>query len=198
MANKLPISEAGKQELQNYVSSAIKTESQIENVEVNEELLLAALNLYIQSGQMLDQIKKHVFYKKPYNIDNLINNWEAAHVCLKQIHDANVEEEKTVSVNPRIFHSVVGIATESTELCEALYDNLENKNPLDLVNLHEEAGGDISWYTAILMDETQGNWGDDLNKNILKLMARYSDKFSTENAINRDLVKERAILEGKA
>jgi len=36
-----------------------------------------------------------------------------------------------------------------------------------------------------------------LDKNIDKLRARYSDKFSSERAINRDLETERTILEGK-
>jgi NTP pyrophosphatase (non-canonical NTP hydrolase) len=36
-----------------------------------------------------------------------------------------------------------------------------------------------------------------LNRNISKLKQRYGDKFSTEKAINRNLDKERDILEGK-
>ncbi len=36
-----------------------------------------------------------------------------------------------------------------------------------------------------------------LDRNISKLKQRYGDKFSTEKAINRDLDKERDILEGK-
>ena len=38
---------------------------------------------------------------------------------------------------------------------------------------------------------------DILEKNILKLKARYGDKFSSDKAINRDLETERKILEGK-
>ena len=38
---------------------------------------------------------------------------------------------------------------------------------------------------------------DILEKNILKLKARYVNKFSSDKAINRDLETERKILEGK-
>lgn len=40
--------------------------------------------------------------------------------------------------------------------------------------------------------------GDCLQTNINKLKSRYGDKFSSEKAIERDLIKERKILESKA
>jgi hypothetical protein len=64
------------------------------------------------------------------------------------------------------------------------------------VNLLEEFG-DLAWYQAIGIDEAGGSLDKVLDRVIAKLRARYPEKFTSENAINRDLVKERAILEGK-
>ena len=53
--------------LPEYIQNAIRTESQIENVTVNSQVLINALVLFISAGQMLDQVKKNVFYNKPYD-----------------------------------------------------------------------------------------------------------------------------------
>ena len=52
------------------------------------------------------------------------------------------------------------------------------------------------WYLALLFDELKLDPNETMNKNIAKLKARYPEKFSKEKALNRDLEKEREILEG--
>jgi hypothetical protein len=66
---------------------------------------------------------------------------------------------------------------------------------LDNVNLQEEIG-DLNWYEAILIDALGADWDDIREKNIAKLKARYPNKFDREDAVNRNLKKEREILEG--
>jgi len=189
-------------DLNKFIADAIRTESQIDVVKVNGRMLFDVLALHIASGQMLDQMKKHIFYGKEYNVDDFAVSYQNASSALTDLQTVPVAgtsqqmDEEEIEINPRVFHAIVGIATESTELCEALYSGMLNKGQLDTVNLIEE-NGDIAWYQAILIDELGGNWEDVLIKVIAKLKARYPDKFTSEDAINRDLDKEREVLEGK-
>jgi len=97
-------------------------------------------------------------------------------------------------VNPRLLHAVMGLSTESNELLDALKKTIFYGKQLDLVNLEEE-GADIAYYLFLMMDSVGIDWDIMLNKVKLKLEARYPEKFTTDNALNRDLEKERKILE---
>ena len=94
-----------------------------------------------------------------------------------------------MDVNTRLFHAIIGIVTEGTELLENLTDG-----SLDTVNLLEEMG-DINWYQAIAMDELNADWEDLLSNIIAKLKKRYPDQFDSKDALNRNLLAERKILE---
>jgi len=184
-------------DLEQYKNDAIRTESKIDEVIVNPTMLINVLALYISAGQMLDQVKKHIFYRKDYNPDEFNHAWLTIRDAVEDIAGAPLSgdlHEETFDIDPRVFHSIIGIATESTELCEALYDVLLRKGELDVVNLLEE-NGDIHWYQAIMMDALGGDWEGIFNTNIEKLRARYPDKFTSDKAINRDLEAEREILE---
>jgi NTP pyrophosphatase (non-canonical NTP hydrolase) len=97
--------------------------------------------------------------------------------------------------NTRLMHAVLGLVTESAELADALKKHIYYGKPLDGVNLKEEIG-DLMWYLAILADTLGITFEDAQQLNINKLAKRYHDKFTTEQAINRDIVAERKILEG--
>lgn len=184
-------------DLKKYVSDATRTESRIDEVVANQVLVESLFTILISAGQMLDQVKKNTFYGKPFNKEKFDAEFEkldraaeklAPITGLKHVLDA---DKQTLAYNPRLFHSVVGVATETAELLEAL-----NNPSLDKVNLLEEFG-DINWYEAIAVDELNGDFQALLERNIAKLRARFPHKFTSENAINRDLETERAILEGK-
>jgi hypothetical protein len=53
------------------------------------------------------------------------------------------------------------------------------------------------WYIAILLRELDLDFESLLQLNIDKLKARFPEKFTESHALNRDLDKERDILEGK-
>lgn len=192
--------------LKQYTKLATRTESRPEEVKVNHQLIVDVLYIYTAAGRMLDQIKKHAFYGKEYSAEKFNADY---HMITQTAYDLQrvringtaeeMGEEKIDAINLRLLHAIIGIATESTELCEALYSVLTG-GEVDLVNLREE-NGDINWYQAIFYDAMEelgfeGHWEDDLETNIAKLKARYPDKFTSENAINRDLEAERQILEG--
>lgn len=94
-----------------------------------------------------------------------------------------------------LLHAAMGISTESGELMDAFKRKIFYGKDLDVVNVKEEIG-DLMWYVAILLRELDLDFEELLQINIDKLKARYPEKFTEENALNRDLDKERQILEG--
>jgi len=196
--------------LKDYTVAAIRTESTIEQVSTNEDRLKSLLEILIGAGNMLDDLKKNIFYGR--EIDNrkymemynlLVAGFENLEVWEKNPKtllsnmvpvDQNERVEHNLTIDPRIFHGIVGMATESTELLEALYKQIIT-GELDAVNTAEECG-DSNWYQAILLDSLGQDWEKMLLVNIEKLKKRYADTaFNAENANNRDLDAERKILE---
>jgi|SaaInlV_165m_DNA_1040744.scaffolds.fasta_scaffold15702_3 NTP pyrophosphatase (non-canonical NTP hydrolase) len=109
------------------------------------------------------------------------------------IGDVTLEDGRKIS--SRIIHGIDGCVTEAGELQDAMKRHMFYGKELDLVNLKEEIG-DIMWYLAILVDELGTSFEELGDINIKKLSSRYPEKFTSENALNRDLDKERDILEG--
>lgn len=94
----------------------------------------------------------------------------------------------------RILHASMGLVTESGELMDALKKHLMYGKPLDIPNLVEEAG-DLEWYMALLLRALLRTHDSIFEINIAKLQARYPEKFTEFDALNRDLSAERRILE---
>ena len=94
----------------------------------------------------------------------------------------------------RLSHAGMGMVTEAAEFVDVLKKHAFYGKPLDKVNLAEEIG-DLFWYIAVACNELGVNPSDIMQTNIDKLKARYGHKFNAEGAINRDLDKERDILE---
>lgn len=109
-------------------------------------------------------------------------------------------EAQLSRVNLRVLHALMGMQTETAELTDAVKRHIFYGTELDKVNLVEEIG-DIFWYIAILLDELKVDVGDKasfehaMKVNIDKLRARYPNKFTEHDAVNRDLKTERDILE---
>ncbi len=91
-------------------------------------------------------------------------------------------------------HAIMGIDTEGAELSDALKRHYFYGTPLDKVNLKEEVG-DLMYYIQLLAQANGFTIEEAMDTNEAKLNARYGDKFSEESAVNRDLDKEREILE---
>lgn len=97
-----------------------------------------------------------------------------------------VEEDNT--------HMIMGMATEIGELIDVFKKNLAYGKELDVVNIKEEIG-DIMFYVASFCRINGFNLEDIINTNVQKLETRYPEKFTKDSALNRDLKKERQILE---
>ena len=94
----------------------------------------------------------------------------------------------------RLLHSMVGLCTEAGEIQDMMKKHIFYGREIDKVNLKEELG-DLMWYIAIACDEAGISLEEVMQTNVDKLKARYGDKFTEKAAINRDLQKERKILE---
>lgn len=178
-----------------FVEDCLRTESKIDVVSVDLELFEGAANAFISAGTILDQIKKNAFYGKPYSqvelaaeFATIIEALDTMKEGIQNIEDENRKED--LNVNPRMFHAIVGIATEATELVEAL----DNDEDMDYTNISEEIG-DLGWYQAIALDEMNTSLENSYGAVVAKLKKRYGDKFSSDAAINRDTDAERIVLE---
>jgi NTP pyrophosphatase (non-canonical NTP hydrolase) len=94
------------------------------------------------------------------------------------------------------LHMVIGISTEAGELLDAYKKHFAYGKELDKVNVGEEIA-DMMWYISNLCRMLNIDYEEMLERNINKLKARYPEKFTQENALNRDLDVERKILEGR-
>ena len=192
-----------------FVPLALRTESKLDAVKVDKRTLIALLQVGIAAGEVLDVVKKSVFYNKPSKFDaNIIETLEQVQYAFNDATDAlndayNEKPSEALNsadsdyyISPRLLHGILGKFTESAELLSAIHKTLVNGTILDTVNVMEELGDD-QWYDAVIVDET----GIDLNtarsRVIDKLTIRYPDKFDDVKASERDLDAERKALEGK-
>lgn len=92
------------------------------------------------------------------------------------------------------LHMAIGVSTEANELLDAYKKWFAYGKELDKINVSEEIF-DCFWYLINLcrmlgIDPEKG-----METNIAKLKTRYPNKFTEYNALNRNLEKERKILE---
>jgi NTP pyrophosphatase (non-canonical NTP hydrolase) len=166
-----------------YLEESARTASaQFHDDKITPGMIETALQTAIDTGNMIDAIKKGLYYGK----------------SLPEFHESIEHYDRESDLNPRavdqdILHAALGLFTEATEMLEAIFLSMKGA-PFDKVNMAEELG-DAEWYAAMLyraLDETPENVKQ---VNIDKLRHRYPDKFTSMNAISRDLNKEREILE---
>jgi hypothetical protein len=182
-----------------FIPLALRTESTVAPLTLDLAVFKEVLSASVAAGNLADFLKKKAAYNKPIDLAK----WQAyvadmakAADYLKNItsqdsfNDAN---GNVIELDTRIFHGVIGLFTESTELMEAMQTALD-VGQWDVVNIKEELG-DQEWYKAILVDAIGANMEAIQDRVIEKLRARYPEKYTDEAAINRDLVTERAILE---
>lgn len=92
------------------------------------------------------------------------------------------------------LHMVLGMTTESAEIADVYKKHIAYGKPLDLVNLKEELG-DFLWFSHVFCHILGFDIDEIKQMNIDKLQARYPEKFTVEQALNRDLNAERKVLE---
>lgn len=194
-------------DLQKYVDLAVRTESVPDGIYIDRCNLTYLLGLFQVSGQLLDGIKRSIYYKN----DDRFNENFATYIADLKLLIENIEREaalrpdtlpadlfkgdKAENVDVRLFHGVIGIATEAAELIENVTPTIVDVDAtIDVVNLDEELG-DVNWYEAIITHAGKLDWAARQARNIAKLQKRYPEKYTDEAAVNRDTAAERVVLE---
>lgn len=141
---------------------------------------------FAEAGDVLDKVKKTLIYGK-----------DPTYPVRPQDEDDMAmlsDSEEFNSIPAGIVHAIVGMATETAEMIQALLNTIEDGKPFDMTNFVEEMGDEL-WYKT-LGAMASGKTLDQIAWiNTKKLAVRYPDKFTSEAALNRNLHGERAVLE---
>ena len=105
---------------------------------------------------------------------------------------SRLQDQRTV----RLLHAAMGMATEAGEFLDQLKRHIFYGKPIDTTNIVEEIG-DSTWYERIGLNAIDVELLEAIQLNVKKLKARFPDKFTEDAAVNRDLVNERGVLEGR-
>lgn len=152
---------------------------------------------FVFAGIQADFMKRTMFYKTPYDTEKHVKAHQDVEELLKKVSELDAEFKLTTS-EINLVHAMLGIVSEVGEIMEELIKSKVENRELNLKNLKEEVG-DIEWYVAIMIRHLKLTHEDIFASNIAKLSVRYPDKFTTEAAENRDLVKEeQAVVETNA
>ncbi|MBL4602871.1 MAG: nucleoside triphosphate pyrophosphohydrolase family protein [Emcibacteraceae bacterium] len=163
--------------MKNYLVDSARTASNTYFTDkVTEEEVRETFENFAATGETLDNQKRRLFYGKG---DALSGG---------KVDDFSIE-----NLNGNIVHAIYGLCTEAGEISEAFLKAAKT-GEFDKVNLKEEAG-DLLWYLAMLFRELDTDFSEVAETNINKLKARFPEKFTQDNAYNRDLDTEREILE---
>jgi NTP pyrophosphatase (non-canonical NTP hydrolase) len=158
----------------------------------NKATVHTALYGFMISSGALDLMKKKIAYDA--QPDKLFKVDAENSATLLNFQNPVFLDKIAESVElSQLLHYTIGIITEANELMVALTKGAITGN-LDKVNVGEELA-DISWYQSNAAERLNLPMEDLLDKNINKLKVRYPEKFTEEAATNRDLEKEREILE---
>ena len=174
-----------------YSDRVLANESVVENCLYDVERLKRAAQLVAISNQILNQVKREIFYKKtdPEKYEQLNLDLKEAVNTVQEPNEKPLED----IISLRVLHSFLGLNTESSELLESAI-KVFNGQVLDNKNVNEEFG-DVLWYQAVLVDSLKLNLNSIMQTNALKLEKRFKKGFSFEQAIHRDLEAEKKILE---
>jgi hypothetical protein len=168
-------------EIKDYLELSEKTLSY--NFYAEEQTKLA-LNETVEDiviiGDRLDLIKKVLFYGKDIKLETRPN----------EPNDTFTTPDLKKQI---ILHGAIGMVTESIELLKEVFAAIKEERDFDTVNIFEELG-DENFYQAIFLREFNFELGNVWDTNINKLKARYGENFSSEKAMNRDLVNESEVL----
>jgi len=120
-------------------------------------------------------VMRHVRAQEPYDNNDLLN---------------------AVQYNSRLLHAAIGVCTETGELQDWIKKDFIYGKVLDRTRVLEELG-DKAWYINLGLDAIGATWSEMFDANIAKLRVRFPDKFTSENALNRDDVAEYDALAAK-
>jgi hypothetical protein len=190
-----------------YIELAVRTLAPLDTRGKNR--LHMALGNTSELGEMADALKKHLAYKKPFDVVNFLEEigdffWYIA--CLVKLEeDLNPENFTPDNIDSTIIVELPLARDHVYESYEVLVEDLsEDFNKalhvyitLDkyLVKYRSEGNFALIPIAYICCELLGVSPYDVMTTNINKLRGRFPDKFTEEKALNRDLDSERKILE---
>jgi NTP pyrophosphatase (non-canonical NTP hydrolase) len=203
-----------------FIADAIRTKSPKFNGSlVGKNEFMRGLADIIGTGERADRLKKLLFYGEDVakgrvataaNVEPKTSNAIRANLadairaaCANFDNPPDMETIEAATVD--IVHAIFGVVTEASEMVEALVKAItgpEGGRDFDLTNFVEELG-DVMWYLAIAfnaLSQLTGVTHDFATTGTRvtdKLRERFPEKFTTDNANNRDTDKERKALSKK-
>lgn len=185
-------------EFQQYL---IESERTLKSLGKELDLLHCATGLVTESAELVDCIKKHVFYGKPLDVVNIKEElgdllWYIAIPVRIFSLDLNIKVENTSTYIKNVKKQIV--SKEGLIRYFLSFNTIVNKLASTIDNDY-----DIYYFKSLfeeinfLCEIYSLNLSEIMDININKLKARFPNNFTNEHALNRDLEKERAILEGE-
>jgi hypothetical protein len=153
-------------------------------------ILHMKMGIITEAAEVVDILKKKHAYGKEIDVPHLKEElgdllWYAANYCKFMNMDfANVVDN--ISYDPLYDRSTNFSLYELMELIVINATALDVNSVYDIVDL-----------TMYAIEQVDGNLDEILTTNIKKLAARYPEGFSSYYALNRDLNKEKNIIDGK-
>lgn len=170
--------------IQEYQIEAKRTLVELDNADKDRQHML--MGIISEIGEIVDVYKKKLAYNKPFDKINLKE--ECADVTWYLVNWATIEDEFLET--PEIDNSFID--EDSTVEIDIIFDFLINEG-LHLGRIQQTLN---RWYTTCLkLGLTQEEFEQGLENNIEKLKIRFPEKFTKENALNRNLEQERKTLE---
>ena len=180
-----------KQYLEDSARTAAKVELDKSLFEGDDSKLLHQCLDIVSGGGTADLVKRALFYHDKKIAGRAANSMEN----LKNMSD--YLEKNTVNLTADkvdALHAALGIASEAAEMMEEIINSCIENRPIDKVNFREELG-DVMWYEALGLRTIDSNFEEAGEINIAKLKKRYPEKFTSSDALNRDMYGERIVLE---
>lgn len=193
-----------------YITGVKKTEPKPtdyekihDNISLEDmHLLLALMNRQVHLGNQIGALKKKIFYgdKRPKVTDEVKNAKTEHGYLMKYFESYRYAHNNLAPLKfMRLLHGIMGKSDEVGELNSAFLFYLKTGR-LDEVNMKEELGDD-GWYTGITVDALETTFESIWAANNRKLLGteneegRYKNGFSSKDAVNRNLKRERKLLE---
>ena len=139
---------------------------------VDGQRLELDLSDFIAAARQIDMAKKAGFYGK----------------------GSAVKTPLQFTGNPNYLHALLGICSEAGELAENAIDAF-NGVPINELNAKEELG-DLLYFIQTMASSLNTSIPELMEMNIRKLKARFPDKFTENEALNRDVEKEMFAMMG--
>lgn len=166
----------------------------------------AVLGISSELGELVDIIKRHVYYGKPLDLLHIKEEigdifWYQA-VLYRLSGFEVIPDVYRKEGLPFIYRKHLELHTNN--LLGLIFDYIKLCTFPDVANNDDTFEQSLLIYlnclyngTVFLLEHFGFTLSDVLETNINKLKVRYPDKFNTQDALNRDLVSERVALESR-